>query len=119
MDAPPQTLMVAGASPPAGPEGMSITRAPVLLNASLKVSGHGVPGPNGNGHWSPLDRMVPNVVPPSGMSLKQLLGPMTPQSKLSGIPSKSVSRLSGVTVNMKFVAAEVIPVGSAPVTVMM
>src|SRR3989442_5098056 len=64
MDAPPQTLMDAGDSPPAGPEVISI---PAPMAASCTVSWQGI-----DRHWSPLDRMVPKVVPPSGMSLKSL-----------------------------------------------
>ena len=68
MEAPPQTLMLAGVSPPAEPE---VMRMPVLGEASCMVSWQGFKGtPSGGRHWSPLDRMVPDVVPPSGMSLK-------------------------------------------------
>ena len=62
MDAPPQTLMLAGVSPPAAPE---VMRMPVLGEASCMVNWHGVVG-----HWSPLDKMFPYVVPPSEVSLK-------------------------------------------------
>ena len=62
MDAPLQTLMLAGVNPPAEPEAMSM---PALGETSCMVSWQGVVG-----HWSPLERMVPVVVPPSGVSLK-------------------------------------------------
>ena len=64
MDVPPQTLIDAEVNPPAEPEVMSI---PAPIAASCTVSWQGIVR-----HWSPLDRMVPNVVPPSGMSLKSL-----------------------------------------------
>ncbi len=64
MDAPLQTLIDAGVNPPAEPE---VMRMPVLGEDSCTVNWHGIVG-----HWSPLERMVPVVVPPSGMSLKSL-----------------------------------------------
>ncbi len=83
MEAPPQTLILAGVSPPAEPE---VMRMPVLGEPSCTVSWQGVVG-----HWSPLERMVPYVVPPSGMSLKSLEKTVGCVSTLSNIPSPSLS----------------------------
>ena len=88
-DPPPHTLMLAGASPPAAPEVMS---TPTLGETSCIVSWHGLVG-----HWSPLERIVPVVVPPSGMSLKSFEKTVGWVSTLSKMPSPSVS---WVTVTM-------------------
>jgi len=107
IDAPPQTLMLAGVSPPVEPEVISM---PTLGDTSAKVSWQGI-----DGHWSPLERIVPDVVPPSGMSLKQLLNPTTPQSMLSGMPSPSESAVM-LTLSVK-VAVRVTPPPTACIVI--
>ena len=107
IDAPPQTLMLAGVSPPVEPEVISM---PTLGDTSAKVSWQGI-----DGHWSPLERIVPDVVPPSGMSLKQLLKPTTPQSMLSGMPSPSESAVM-LTLSVK-VAVRVTPPPTACIVI--
>jgi hypothetical protein len=107
IDAPPHTLMLAGVSPPAEPE---VIMMPALGETSAKVNWQGI-----DGHWSPLERIVPEVVPPSETSVKQLLNPTTPQSMLSGIPSPSESAVT-LTFSVK-VAVRVTPPPTACIVI--
>src|SRR5713101_4303805 len=105
MAAPPQTLIDAGVNPPAEPE---VMRMPALGDESWTVSWHGMVG-----HWSPLDRIVPNVVPPSGTSVKSLEKTVGWVSTLSNMPSPSLSWVvTDVTVRMKAADGAVAPLWS-------